>query len=70
MAKELSKTAKASLRVGTGNTRTPCGWIMLKRPGKMETKPYKTFYDNAEYHAYVANMDKTLYTAVAGGMNR
>lgn len=64
---KISKTAKASMRVGTGNTRTPYGWVMRKRPGKIETKPCRIFFNAVEFNAYVADLDTENFTAVSFG---
>lgn len=65
---ELSKTARASLRVETGGTgsRTPIAWVYERKPGKMQTKPYKTCYIRGEAEAIVAEDPEALYVVTFG----
>ena len=46
-----SKTSRASMRVGEGNKRVACAWIMNRIPGKMQRKPVMTFYSVDEFNA-------------------
>lgn len=53
----LSKTARASLRVGTMDgavKRTAVSWVFKSRPGSMQTKPYLTFFREGEGEAFMS----------------
>ncbi len=52
---ELSKTAKASMQAGLGMVKkTPVSWAFEHQVGKWQTKPYKTFYSQAEAEEFIA----------------
>lgn len=65
---ELSKTARASLRVGAGNTRHPLAWVFLRIPGKIQARPVRTFFNDEELKAYIAKMDHERFVVVYQGL--
>jgi hypothetical protein len=67
---ELSKTARASMRVETrGVSRTPVAWV-FERKFTMQTRPYKTCYVQGEAGALVAQDPERFYMVVWGDIRR
>ncbi len=60
---KLSKTARASINAGEGSAkRTPVAWVFEHRVGRMQTKPWLTFYTIGEAAEYVARNPDRFYT--------
>jgi hypothetical protein len=67
---ELSKTARASMRVETrGVSRTPVAWVFESKSGR-QTRPYKTCYVQGEAEALVAQNPERFYMVVWGDIRR
>jgi hypothetical protein len=67
---ELSKTARASMRVETqGVSRTPVAWV-FEHKCTMQTRPYKTCYVRGEAEALVAQHPERFYMVVWGDGRR
>ena len=67
---ELSKTARASMRVETqGVSRTPVAWVFERKSGR-QTRPYKTCYVQGEAEAFVAQNPERFYMVVWGDIRR
>jgi len=62
----LSKTAKASLRVETAGavSRTPLAWVFEHRVGKMQYRPYATCFVKGQAEAMVAQDPENLYVVI------
>jgi hypothetical protein len=59
---ELSKTARASMNAGEGSRkRTPIAFVFEHRVGKMQTKPWRTFYVADEAEAYAEQDPERFY---------
>ena len=56
MGHQISKTARQAMNAGDGVKRmVAVGWVYKHKPGKLQTKPYLTFFKAGEAAKWVAD---------------
>ncbi len=62
MAANVSKTARASVNAGAGQTKLVAkAWIFQHKPGKMQTKPYLTMYTQEAADQFMSTHGDEFY---------